>query len=453
MSSISAPIYFNGLSSYSSDLNNEISREVQIASLPIQVLDNDVTTLTNQSNELQTLNTDFSQVQSAVAGLASAASSMLSASVSNTSVATATLGSNATAGTYTLAVSSLGSYSDALSENGLATVTDPTSQNISSSGTYTLTVNGVNTPITLSANNLNGLAAAINNSSAEVQATVVNVGSSSAPDYRLSLQSNELGPVDMQLNDGSQNLLETSGSPGTLAQYTIDGQPVSSTSDNVTLAPGLTVNLTGQTTTTPVTITVAPNSSGIANAFQAFVNTYNQTITELNKNVGQSGGALAGQSVVYELINSLQGLANYSTGSGNISSMAALGLTFNDNTGQLSFSQSTFNTATSGQTDALNAFLGSATGGGFLLAATNALTNIEDPTSGTLTTQINSIQSDITNTNTQINNEETQVTQLQATLTQQMAAADAMIYSLQQQASQVQSILTAEQDSEIAAAG
>ena len=33
MSSISSPLYFNGLSTYSSDLNNVISRTVQIASV------------------------------------------------------------------------------------------------------------------------------------------------------------------------------------------------------------------------------------------------------------------------------------------------------------------------------------------------------------------------------------------------------------------------------------
>jgi flagellar hook-associated protein 2 len=140
MSSISSPLYFNGLSTYSSDLNNVISRTVQIAALPIQVLNNDVTTLTNQSNELSTINNDFSSIQSAISSLASATGNMLSASVSNSSVATATLGAGATEGTYTVAVTSLGSYSNALSDQSLTKVTDPSAQNISASGSYTLTL-------------------------------------------------------------------------------------------------------------------------------------------------------------------------------------------------------------------------------------------------------------------------------------------------------------------------
>lgn len=457
VSSSSANTYFTGMSNYSSSLNNEISQEVQIASLPIDLLDNDVTTLTNQSNELQTLQGDFSSVQNAISGLASAAGNTLAVSVSNSSVATATLGTGATAGSYTLAVSNLGSNSDALSvdpssANGLTTVTDPTSQNISASGTFTLSINGATPGITVSATNLNGLAQAITNADAGVQATVVNVGSGSAPDYRLSLQSNQLGPVTMQVNDGTQNLLAPSGTAGVPAQYTINGQPVSNDSDTVTLAPGLTVNLTG-TTTTPATITVAANASGIGSALQSFVSSYNSAITELGKNMGQSGGALAGQSVVYQLTDALQGLANYNGGSGNISSMAALGVSFDDTTGQLSFDQSTFNSATSGQTDALAAFLGSATGGGFLETATNILSGIEDPTTGTLTNQITSIQANITSTNAQISEKENAVTLLQTSLTQQMAAADAMLYSMQQQATEIQGILTAEQDAQVAGLG
>lgn len=130
--------------------------------------------------------------------------------------------------------------------------------------------------------------------------------------------------------------------------------------------------------------------------------------------------------------------------------MAALGLTFNDNTGTLSFDQSTFDTATSGQSDALAAFLGSPTGGGFLQTATNAMAGIEDPTSGILTQETNTVQSSITSTNAQISAQENQVSQMQTNLTNQMAAADAMIYSLQQQSSYFQQMFAAEQASETA---
>jgi len=199
-------------------------------------------------------------------------------------------------------------------------------------------------------------------------------------------------------------------------------------------------------------VTVAANPSSVANDLQSFVSAYDTAMTELGKNRGQSGGALAGDSIVYELTDALQGLANYSIGDGAVNSLATLGVTFNDTTGQLSFDQSTFDSATSGHTDALTQFLGSATGGGFLETATNTLTGLLDPASGTLTAEINSKQSNITSTNAQIASEQDQVNQLQTNLTQQMASADSMIYELQQQATQIQGIFTAEQDSEIESA-
>jgi flagellar hook-associated protein 2 len=455
--SSSAATYFNGMSTYSSSLNNAISQEVQIADLPIQLLQNDVNTLTNQTTELQSLNNDFGSVQSAVTSLASAAANMLTASVSDGS-ATATLGPTATAGSYSLEVDKLGSYSNSLSNDNLATVTDPSSQDISASASYTLSVGigsatPVDTPIPYSGGSLNGLAQAINDSGAGVQATVVDVGSNTAPDYRLSLQSDQLGAVTMQLNDGSTDLITPSGDPGIPAQYIINGQSVTSNSDTVTLAPGLTVQLTGTDVGNPATVTVAADPSGVGSAMQSLVSAYNTAMTELGNNRGQTDLALAGQSIVYQLTESLQGLANYSTGSGNISSLATLGVTFDDTTGQLSFDQSTFDAATTGQLTALTQFLGSASSGGFLQAATNTMADILDPTTGLLTQDITSTQANITSTNTQITAKEAQVTQLQSNLTQQMATADAMIYDLEQQASEMQDMFTAEQDSEMTGTG
>ena len=464
MSSSASPIsslssysgnYFNGLSNYSQDLNNAISREVQIAGLPIQLLQNNVNALNRQSSELQTLSGDFASVQSAIASVSSAAGNLLSASLSQPSVATATLGSGATAGSYSLQVTNLGSYSDALSVDGLTTVTDPTSQNISTSNSYTLTVNGqtIHPPIAPASGNLNALAQAIDSANAGVQATVINVGSNTAPDYRLSLQSDQYGSVSMQLNDGNRDLLAASGAAGQAVQYTLNGKAVTSGSRTVTAAQGLTLNLTSTNPDGAATITVAPDSTGIGNALSSFVSAYNTAIGELNRNRGQSGGALAGQSIVYELTNSLQALANYSSGPSGLPSLAALGVKFDDNTGQLSYDASAFAAATSGSVDALTGFLGSATGGGFLGAATSALSTIEDPTSGILTGDIKTIQTSIANTNQQITDQQNQVSQLQQNLTQQMSAADAMIYSMQQQSTYFQSMFTAQRDAQVAGLG
>ena len=146
---------------------------------------------------------------------------------------------------------------------------DPSATSISTSGNYTLTVNGSSFAVTPTTNSSNALAQAINSSGAGVSATVINLGSPSAPSYSLSLQSTALGNIPIQLNDGAQDLLTTL-STGTQAQYQVNGQPatpISSDRSTVTLAPGLTVSLLqpGQTT-----ITVAEDSTAATTAISLF---------------------------------------------------------------------------------------------------------------------------------------------------------------------------------------
>ena len=444
--STSPSAIFTGTSTYSQDLQNVISREVAIASLPITQLQNNVSQLTGQSSELQTLSSKFSSLQSAIAKLSTVAGQMLSVSTSDSAAVQATLGSGALPGSYAIAVTSLGSYSDALSLDGLVPpVTDPSSQSISASGSFTLTV-GTAGPITIhpSGSSLNALVQAINDANAGVHATVVNVGGNDAPDYRLSLESDQLGAVTMQLRDGAQDLLAPTGDPGQQAQYTINGKPIQSGSRSVTLAPGLTVNLTGATAGVPATITVAPDNTAAGNALSSLATAYNAAVDEINHNRGQAGGALAGQSIISTLANSLHTLTSYSSG-GAICSLAALGLTFDGTTGHLSFDAGAFDAATSGQLDALTQFLGTPDSGGFLQMATNTLRGIEDSTSGSLTLAISSTLSEIGNVNQQISDKQDQVNLLQENLTQQMAAADALIAGLQQQATYFNNMFTAMQ--------
>jgi flagellar capping protein FliD len=91
----------------------------------------------------------------------------------------------------------------------------------------------------------------------------------------------------------------------------------------------------------------------------------------------------------------------------------------------------------------VTAFLGSATGGGFLKAATDAISSVEDPTTGLIPTMETSIQSQIDSTNSRISDKQDQVNQLQTNLQAQMAAADAAISSMEQQYSYLSSMFQA----------
>ena len=420
---------FNGQSSYASDLQTQLNREVEIASLPIQQMQSEVSTLQSQQQALSGLQSAFGSLQSLLTSIGADSTGALSATSSDSSVATATAGSGATAGTYTIQVDQVGTYSASLSDAGLTTVTDPTTGNISSSSAFTLTVNGTAYAISPSGSSLDDLVSAINNAGAGVQATAVNIGSDTSPDYRLSLTATNVGATTIQLNDGTNDLMDTL-STGADAEYSVDGSgsEVDSTSNQVTLAPGLTVNLV-QAGSSPVTITVGANYNALSNDLSNFANAYNTAVSTLGEQIGQNAGALAGQSIVYSLEDALNGLVNYTSGTGAANSLASLGLTLDEN-GQMSFDSSTFSSLSIAD---VQQFLGSATSGGFLQSATNSLSSVADPSTGAIQSEFNSLDSEVTNEDTLITNEETRVTDLSNNLTQQLSQADAIIANLEEQ--------------------
>ena len=273
---------FTGNSQFATSFQQVISRAVSFASLPMQQMQSEVTTLQAQSSELNTLNGDFSNLQSSIATLNSALSlGSYTAVSSSTAVATASLSGTPAAGTYTVEVDTMGAHASAMSSDGLTKVTDPSVSGISDATSYTLSVGDNSYTINTSDVSLSGLANAINSSSAGVQATVVNVGSQGSTDYRLSIQDGKMEAATIQLTslNGTSNgdLLSplTDGQPTTYrvnGKPAADSDPLSTSGSVITLAPGVSVTPAGTGTTT---ITVGQNASGVSVALQSFVTAYN----------------------------------------------------------------------------------------------------------------------------------------------------------------------------------
>jgi len=358
---------FTGSSRYASDFQSVITRAVNIASLPLTQLNNVKNTLEDRSTALSSLDSVFSNLSSAIQTLqSSTGTSSFTSTTSTAGVVRATVGDGAIAGSYQIEVTGMGSYSNSMSKdvvegNGITKVTDPATQNIASGSTFTLTVDGVDHEFT-GFTTLKDLVAAINaDSDANVQATIVNLGSSSSPDYRLSLQSTKLDSVSLQLTDSESNTLLDTLSTGSQATYKVNGMSteVSTDSRTVTLAPGLTVDLLGESAAgTATTITVSRSTLSIQNALSSFATAYNSAVAELDKHRGSNDGALAGDSVIYTLQQTLREVAGYSTGTDGVSSLTSLGMSF-DKTGKLSFDSSAFTSATDSDYSALADFLGS----------------------------------------------------------------------------------------------
>jgi flagellar hook-associated protein 2 len=349
------------------------------------------------------------------------------------------LGDGAAAGNYSILVDSLGAYSTALSNAGATAVSDPTSQGISSSTPLTLNVNGTTTTITPASGSLDDLASAINAQAAgQVQATIVNVGSTASPDYRLSLTASNLGTLSLDLTDSTGASVIGNSNTGTLATYQVAGQSNILSSDNrtVTIAPGLTAQLLSQNTSgNATTITVSNDSTAIGAAFSTFANAYNQAATDLARYHGKSGGALEGDSIVSTLTNVLQQLSSYSNGTAD-TALANFGITVGT-TGQLSVDTAALATAANANFSNLTKALGGIGTGGFLDTANNILNSVEDPTQGSLKVEETNVASEITAQNTTITNEQARITQIQANITAEMVTADAAIASLESQVSYV----------------
>ena len=445
---------FTGSSQFSSDLEGVIQRAVSEALAPLDQMQTDLTRLQSEQTAANTLNTDFAGLQSAVSAVESAltGTSAYQGTVSSSTVASVALSGTPMPGSYSVHVTSMGAYATSTSNDGLTTVSDPNSGNISDATSYTLTVGNNSYTITPSGNTLEDLADALS-VSGQVQATLVNIGAPSSPNYRLSLEGTQLGdlPIQLTANDGTgkgQPLLTAETPPGSAAEYQVNGQPatpIQTSTPTVTIAPGVSVTLLAAGT---ATVSVNASTAALSNAFSQLASAYNNAMSDINQNRGQSGGALAGDSLVMTLEDTLQRIAGYSTGNSGLSSLTSLGFSF-DESGVLSFNPSAFATATSGRMTQLENFLGSSTTGGFLQAATNALTGIEDPTDGILPQDLNSLSNQITAKNQAMSDKQDQVNQLQTNLTQQMAMADASIAGMEQQLQSLQGYFQALQTEEL----
>ena len=438
MSSTSSTL-FNGNSRYAQDFQSVIERSVAIASLPLQQMKASGTTLTDESSALSSLDNVCQSLQSAIAGLSTAAGSgSYSVSTSDDNV-TASLSGTATAGTYTVEVTNPGAYTSVMSlgtSAGTKRVTDPSQSNLYGSGatTFTLLLNSGD-PITLTASTLNELVDQINTKAGtDVQAAVVNVGSTDGQaNYRLSIQSLHLRDDTIGLSSGSTQLLsELQG--GQAVAYKVNGaDQATSDSRTIQIAPGMTVNLAQQSdSNSPTTITVSRSTNSIEKALSTLANAYNSVVDELDKNRGANKGALAGQSIVFTVSNMLRQITNYQ-GSGALGSATSVGLEL-DKSGHLSLNTTTFDALAQNHPDQIMNWIGDASSGGFAQSATDLIGSVEADGTGFLQSAIKQNSDQIDSNNDAIDAEQTRIDTLEQNLQERMAAADAMIASLEQQA-------------------
>ena len=319
---------------------------------------------------------------------------------------------------------------------------DATADAAGSRSTYNLVIGSSTYSFTPADNSAASVAAAINSLyGSHVHASVVDMETGGSPDYRIALQG-PAGAYDIQKT--SVTSFQKEQTAGALAAYEINSSGVMNTSAtrNITVSNGVTATLVG-TSGNPVGITVTRSTGALNTALSGFADAYNAAVTELGTQRGQTTGALQGQSIVNQLSNLLSSISTYSS-SGQFSGLASLGLDLGTN-GQITYNALTLMSADLTSSTGVTAFLGSATGGGFLKSATDALTSVEDPSTGLLKTLETDMKSQITDLGTTISTKQAAVDAMQLQMQNQMAAADALIASMEQQYSYLSGLFQAQQ--------
>ncbi|WP_123104067.1 flagellar filament capping protein FliD [Acidithiobacillus sulfuriphilus] len=327
-----------------------------------------ITLLQNQGQSVQTTLSAWGTLQSSLSSLQSSLSGLQnldntnnrSVSVGNTSAVNATVTANAPAGSYSLSnivlAQSQSIYSQDFSSAVNTAIGTGTLQVQVGSGAVTnVNINSTN-------NSLNGIAAAINNANAGVNAAVVYDGTG----YRLTLTGNNTGSgsaftVAVSGATGSLGSLSySSGASGGMslsqaaqnAAASINGLAISSSTNTLSGAiPGVSLNLLQASGS--ATIQVTASNSAFVSAVQGFTTAFNQTMTTINQLTAwnpstQQGGPLLGDASVQNLRTQLldlisgQGVGVASGSAYNSLGSVGLGLT---SSGTINLNTGTLNTA------------------------------------------------------------------------------------------------------------
>jgi len=415
--------------------------------LPIQLLQDQQTTWSNQSDELTTIDGLLTNLKTAVTGIQTAMSgSSYTASYSTAGVVTASLDDTAQEGVYPIEVQSIGSYASGTTSSDWGTP--------ATTATFNLLVNGKSYAISTTDTSATGMASAINSQyGSMVEATVLNAGSGSASDTRISLQATLLGPttLDLQNSSGTSLFTQTAADGGSLASYSVPGTggaTISTNSRQVVISPGVTLTMLSASPGTGVDTTVSRPDSTLSNALSSFTTAYNAVVDEVAKQHAQNtqaAGPLQGTSVLRSISQALSQVSTFSTPGGAVN-LKSLGLELDVNgDGHFTFTSLNLAATDIGNAAAVEAFLGNGTSSGFLLTATNAISSLEDTTTGIVKNAETTLQTEITNIGNTITTKQAAVVTMTSNLENQMAQADALLSVSQQQYSYMNELFQAQQ--------
>jgi flagellar hook-associated protein 2 len=429
-----SPLAFTGLSKFSDDFQAIVNRTVAIANLPVQRLQSDQANLLSKKTAMGNLRATVSSLASALSSLSDVAGSRaVSPASSSTKVSVSATGSPVAAKYVISEITSLATAASATAKTGFSDKS--TTPVACGDHSLTLTVGASTHTIALneSSDNLQGVADAINAGNFGVRASIIDTGAASGQ-FFLALTASEAGPAAISLKPsggGEETEVLQQTSPGFNAEFKLNGQPVSSKSNNISsVVEGLAFTL-NETTSGEETITISaqPSRNTLSAAMRTFVSAYNNLRDAIDAQSGEQAGSLSGDRIVYEVQSRMRSIVGVS-GPDGTGSLAKLGLTMGAD-GKMSFDNSVVDWMSDADLESAFAFLGNSTGA--LGSVADDLDQLSDPVTGLISYELSSYDLTDKRLSSQIETLSLRVSATQSTLFAQLQAADALLAQLESQ--------------------
>lgn len=281
---------------------------------------------------------------------------------------------------------------------------------------------------------------------------------------KLVLEAQDEGAVNINIESGTSNFTDIMGLTnggalaagsqelGTNAVLTINGTTITSASNTVTSdvtgIKGLTLTLNAKTTTA-AKVEIDQDSASMTTAVNDFVSAFNSVMTQTSSATGK-GGVLNGESVLNMVKNSIRGEVTQSaTNTGNYKTLADIGITTGAigsstkaNTDMLVVDTDKLTKALTTDPDSVKKLLtGDDGSSGVLGNLQSTLSNSLDASKGYFVKRNTSYEDQVSRLNDKITKMNADLTKYQAALETKFTAMDKLISNLKSQATQMDSLL------------
>lgn len=378
--------------------------------------------------------------------------SVLTASAGNSALNssfTVTVNQIAKNSTYSFNDTNISSSSSAL-VSGLAGTDTISVETGTGSDKETVTLNVTNTTT------LEDLATNFNSTSNKSTASIVNVGTSASPTYKLVFTSNyegtQKGTVAITVGANIQaqgRFTAATTSQATDSQFSITGITGSitrSTNQISDVVSGVTLNFNKAGTST---VTISNDSASSTETIQDFVDAYNEVNAYIKENdlitredsgdsVNNIFGPLASSSIDNNILTALRtSLSNAGKTGSSINVLADIGIT-TERDGSLKFNTAVFNSALSSEPNSVRTITEDL---GEDLAAVDGTIAQFTQYNGTIDLAVNANKTQITNFQDKISLIERSISQQESALTGRFSRLESLISKLTSQQQQLSSIL------------